>query len=52
MKFSVYLKRSEGYGWLGFEFGRILLQKDRKGYALSSPEGRWAKAQYMEIQLF
>ena len=40
------------YGWLGFESGLILLQKDQKGYALSSPEGRWAKTQYMEIQHF
>ena len=31
--------------WLKCEFERILLRKGRKGSALSSPEGSWAKAQ-------
>ena len=38
------------YGQLGFESKRILLRKDRKGYAYSSPEGRWAKTQNMGIR--
>ena len=39
-------------GRLGCESERILLQKDRKWYALSSPEGRWAKDQKGKIQPF
>ena len=33
------------HGRLKYEFGRILLRKGWKGYALSSLEGSWAKAQ-------
>ena len=40
------------YEQLGFESGHTLLQKDRKGYALSSPEGRRAKAHMMAIWQF
>ena len=37
---------------LGCESGRILLRKDRKLCALSSPEDCWAKAQKGKIQPF
>ena len=37
------------YGWLGFESRLILLQIGRKGCALSSPKGCWAKANHMKI---
>ena len=38
------------YRRLGFESGRIILQKGRKWCVLSSLKGHWAKAHMMEIQ--
>ena len=40
------------HGRLGCESEHILLRKDRKGCALSSPKGRWAKAQQRKIRPF
>ena len=40
------------YGRLGCESGCILLRKDWKMCALSSPKGRWAKAQKEKIRHF
>ena len=40
------------YERLGCESGCILLRKDRKGCALSSPKDHWAKAQKEKIRPF
>ena len=53
MRPNLYLQRAEDYKkqlqCIERELGLILLRKDRKWCALSSLEGRWAKAQKGEI---